>query len=539
MDNYNYQHNLGNDFNFDSQNNLIPENYFLDINKPIEENNLDDLNNFSINLIKPESPNFNIIPKNQKTKEQLLRHTGVQCYNLFGPLKPINTVIDGIMQYNINIIFYNEDTKKFSEFNDNCSYFKINLEGTFYGISNFNLFKYVCHNIQKEDKPYILISSGSCAEKIFSYCYKKNISNIYIFYIYCRKIENYLQLKGKYKELNEIFTNFNDLTTALFNNPTIIFNRPLNSSSLIFTEQYNRTYIKLHFEIIKKYFLYKTMKSNNCDQSKFLELIRNKRLYYQDLAKELLFNDDETIVRYLKSNNIATEDELRKVFNYNHNIENYISNYTVESFYYRVINKFLREGDLKSFRLLANHIAKFIYHLKEYRKKIFQSNIPTLFRSMLISREELEVYKNSIGKVICYPSFTSTSTKIDSFNPKNINSIPNPILVKLIINQNNSQQIIKISELSEYKSEEEYLCLPFSFFKITQVFCRDENNYIYLTALNSEKPLEEMYLEFMKNEKDNLDPEGLEMIQLINNNTTIILNPVLKYLIHDEINYNY
>ena len=333
-----------------------------------------------------------------------------------------------------------------------------------------------------------------------------------------------------------MFNDFNDLTTSLFKNPTI-FSYPIRSSNFIFLDEYNSTYIKLHFEIIKKYFIYKFLKSNNCDQSKFLEVVKGKNSYYKDITRELLY-DDEAIVQYFKNNKIVREEELRNVFNYNHNIENYISNYTVESFYYRYINKFLREGDLKSFRLLSNHIAKFIFHLKEYQKNIFQLNNPTLFRSMLISSQELEVYKNSIGKVICYPSFTSTSTKFNGFNPKNINSITNPVLVKLIINQNNSQQIIRISDLSKHKSEEEYLCLPFSFFKITHVYIRDENIYIYLTALNSEKPLEEMFLEFMENEKDNLDPEGLEMIQLINNDTTIILNPVLKFLIHDAIVFN-
>ena len=37
-----------------------------------------------------------------------------------------------------------------------------------------------------------------------------------------------------------------------------------------------------------------------------------------------------------------------------------------------------------------------------------------------------------------------------------------------------------------------------------------------------------MYLDFMQNEKDNLDPEGLDMIKLTNDNsTTLIINPEL------------
>ena len=38
-----------------------------------------------------------------------------------------------------------------------------------------------------------------------------------------------------------------------------------------------------------------------------------------------------------------------------------------------------------------------------------------------------------------------------------------------------------------------------------------------------------MYLDFMQNYSDNLDPEGLDMLILTNDNsTTLIINPELK-----------
>ena len=96
---------------------------------------------------------------------------------------------------------------------------------------------------------------------------------------------------------------------------------------------------------------------------------------------------------------------------------------------------------------------------------------------------------------------------------------------KIIIKQNNSPSIINIKDLSKFKNEEELLCLPFSFFKITGL---DTNSYsIYLTALYLEKPLEEVFVEFMENETDNLNLEGLDILQLDNDNN-LILNPDLK-----------
>ena len=526
------------------QNDFLPQAPFLNLNMPINESHFNFFYNINNNMQIPSLMPMPVFPDINAQLQNAPKNvnTGIQSYKIFGPLNPLNSTKGEIetIKYNINIIYYEEKMKNNIEYNRNCSFFKDNLEGTFYGINNFELFKYLCYNIQSKMKYYILICPGSCAEKLFDFCALKNINQIYIYIIYCMNRQNYLPLFYKYSRLKYIFTEFEDLHSTIFRSPTIS-NPSINSSNLIFLRDYNDTYIKLHFEIIRKYSIYKLLKDNDGNKSKFLELVNNKNTYYKNMARELLYEDDETLVYYFKMKTGTNEQNLRKVFNYNHNIKEYISNYTVESFYYEWINKFLREGDLKSFRLLSNHLAKFIYHLKEYRKKNYQSSLSTLYRSMYISKQDLQIYLNSIGKVICYPSFTSTSIEPNLFvpNPKHLEGIQNPVSVKLIIEQNNSQSIIRIKELSKYSNEEEYLFLPFSFFKITNVIIKDELNLIYLTALNSEKPIEEIFLDFMENETDNLDPEGLEMIQLINNGTTLILNPTLKKLIHEQIDFNY
>ena len=156
---------------------------------------------------------------------------------------------------------------------------------------------------------------------------------------------------------------------------------------------------------------------------------------------------------------------------------------------------------------------------------------------MYITPNEFQIYLNSIGKVICYPSFTSTSLKENSFCPFICNT--NTIKVKLVIKQNNSKSIICIRDLSQHPDEEEYLCLHFSFFKITNIVQDNGNIIIYLTALNSEKPIEEMFLEFMENETDNLDPEGLQMLRLTNEDNTIVLNKYLYLNIYSNYTFNF
>jgi len=327
----------------------------------------------------------------------------------------------------------------------------------------------------------------------------------------------------KYPKLKGVFNNFNQLKKCLLSFPSAKIEDAIKSSNLINFKDYNNIYIKMHFEIIRKYFLYKILKTNN--KQKYLEFAKKKGDYYFKIAEELLSNDEDEVIKYFQENTDENLELIKLFVKCHHNINNYVSNYTIESFYYKYLNKALREGDFDNFRRLSSHISKFIYHLLEFRKQNYQTNNQILYRNMYLSLEELNVYENSINKVICYPSFTSTSL-YDNFMPKNM---PNKQLVKLIINQNNSQSVVSISKISENPNEKEYLFLPFSFFKIQNVKLGNGKipHIINLLALNSEKPIEEMILDFILNETDNLDPEGLDMLYLTNNENTIVINPNL------------
>jgi len=480
----------------------------------------------------------NKIKGNEKKKE--ISETKIEANKIFGPLNPHQGKGSGnaillTKTYNINIIFYDENKANINDFNYYCSYFKSTLEGAFYGINDFNLFRYVSHKIHQNAKNFILICTGSYAEKIFDYCIAKGINQIYKYYIYCKHEEYYYPLMQKYINLKGILTTFDGLKQVITDNKPV-YEKHIRSSNLIFLSDYNSTFIKLHYEIVRKYSLYKLLKSKDYDNAKFLELIQNKFPYYENIARELIYNDDEAMVKFFKTVTNEPEEELRKVFNHNHDVTEYISNYTIESFYCRNINKFLRTSDFKSFRILSNHISKFIYHLYEYRKTHYQFSNSVLYRSMYITKDEFDLYLNSIGKVICYPSFTSTTIKRKAFIPFNE---MNSILVELVIQQNNSPSIISIRDFSNHPNEEEYLCLPFTFFKITNVDCSNGNNIIYLTALRSEKPIEDMFLDFFKNETDNLDPEGLEMVKLNNDGISFMLNPNLKKEVYTQFDIKY
>ena len=115
-----------------------------------------------------------------------------------------------------NILYYDENLITSSENNEICSFFKINNQGTFYGIHNFDLFKYICEKIKDSNKSFLLISSGSSSEKIFNYISDINVKEFKAYYIYCYEKAKYLPLIKKYRKLKGVYNDYNDFKNQIF-----------------------------------------------------------------------------------------------------------------------------------------------------------------------------------------------------------------------------------------------------------------------------------------------------------------------------------
>ena len=102
---------------------------------------------------------------------------------LYENISQSNNKISKSKKLNLNIIYYDEHLRDSEENSDNCSFLEMNINGTFYGCHNFKLFKIVCEKLIKSKKEFILLSSSSCAEKIFNYCSNIEKKNKRIFHI--------------------------------------------------------------------------------------------------------------------------------------------------------------------------------------------------------------------------------------------------------------------------------------------------------------------------------------------------------------------
>lgn len=158
-------------------------------------------------------------------------------------------------KYDLNILYYDENLLN-KENSDNCCFLSMNMNGTFYGCHYFDLFKIICDKIKRNKNQFILITSGSCAQKKFNYC--SNINEIREYFIFCFDEEKYKSFMNIYPKLKGIYSNFYNLIDKLYSLSPIKMNN-ISSSNLIFFEDYSRIYIKLHYEFIQKYSLYKLL----------------------------------------------------------------------------------------------------------------------------------------------------------------------------------------------------------------------------------------------------------------------------------------
>ena len=291
-------------------------------------------------------------------------------------------------KYNLNIIYYDEHLRDEEENSDNCSFIEMNINGTFYGCHNFKLFKLVCEKIKNNQKQFILISSGSAAKKIYDYC--SNINEIREYFIYCWLKDKYMPLMDQYPKLRGVYNDFSELKEKLYDINEIKMDN-IQSSNLIMFEDYSRIYIKLHYEFIRKYSLYKILKSKNLNETEFLCFIAKKYPHFLNTAKQLFPNKNESIDYFIQKTD-ESQKTLNDIFKsdnniLDNNIKEYVKNYTCESFYYKYLNRFLREGNFDDFRKLSSHVAKFIFKLYDYREKnLSNQKNSKLYRRMYLKK---------------------------------------------------------------------------------------------------------------------------------------------------------
>ena len=413
---------------------------------------------------------------------------------------------------NVNVIFY--DKGIISNLDTHLNFIKIKriVKGAIFGTDDSDLFKRVIELIKSGGSPpFILIISGSLAEQVLPEIHNEEFIRSVL--IFCFDIEKYSKLKEKYKKIKMVERDdFENIIKFLKNEKMILAQNKkgskfLKNYPLITFSEYENYFYEYH-HIISDQYSSKALNLTEEDKNNFLRYVNERK------------NDAKIIL-----------DNLKNDENFHKNI---INIYTKESPICYVLNKELRQLDIKTYYKINKYAASTLFSLYKY----YQENKKTgdvekiLYRALNLKLADILLYKVCEGEVICYPGFTSacisaiTPDKFieeeeESDNTKNkvkkkktidkdlllakkmqdeSERLPSSLGQEIaydfeeeeivqeeqkkrivdcvdIIFENNQEKdgypsAINISELSDKKFEEERLFPAFSFFKIKKVIIK-------------------------------------------------------------------
>ena len=418
----------------------------------------------------------------------------------------------------LNLIHYDENMKN-SENIDYYKRFKLNVVGGFHGINNFDIFKKYMEEMKKNKNKihYILVTSGSASEKILSYCHDfEFIKEIIIFCMYLEKYQKMYDknttLGKKYYKLKLITASYSIVEDYLskikFDKSEIDMDKQLFFTPIITYYEYKKSYFTVH-RLISYFF------DENWGNPKYEETYIKK---IKNCLNQLSENDIKE-----KDKNLITDtkENLKKSENFGADV---IKSYTGEGVCY-ILNKIMRNisiGYIGLTYFFGPYDYGFFKFLHDNPEKGLKKSVD-LTRNIKLNKLDFYSYTLSEKETICFPSFTSTSLKIDNTfcvtsNGKDVNNIDDKdcINVKMIFHYKYEKDCISpgidVSSDSVFQFEKEVLLLPFTFVKFNQFEKKDDNNYIFdFTIINRKK-----YLEFELRNK--------EVSDIKNNMDKLVLN---------------
>ena len=340
-----------------------------------------------------------------------------------------------------NVLFYDE-----SEHAD-FELIEKNVSGAFIWAMETKSLDYVLDLLKNKNsiKQFILLIPGKYCEKILKFLNDKNYLNEFGSCIIFTKNTKFNDLKNQYNIIKGILKSKKEVIKYIneYNNPYGIY----STIKLINIKKYNDSYKSFHATLSSFY-------GESFNQTP--DLYTSKIKLFQEFLEKT--HNGTNIL----SNLSAFE---------NNNMEGIIQLYTGNSIF-ASFNRWMYELDKLAYEKVGYFFASLMYNLNLYNetKNAGVKGEVTLYRGMSINYINLLPYKNYKEKVITFPSFTSTSTNVDSFtHTGNKETFGLKYIIKYNCKDNWIPTTIYIEDITECPGEEERLFLPFSFYKIINV----------------------------------------------------------------------
>ena len=386
-----------------------------------------------------------------------------------------------------NFIYHDESfLRRKEEVYSDCEFFQRHINGAFILTFDKNSFCTAMEEIKKngENEQFDLIVTGSSTIKIMEiiiiYEYLQCFKNIFIFTF---SPDKYLGLKNTNEKIKEIFFDKGELIDYIQEHNE---DRPIYQlTKLISYDDYLYKYHILHEMISEQYGKY----TEDCYNAA-ISVIQDFLYWYPQLNIEKSDNFKGTKIELL----IGTLQNFKDISS---NEKNLIKIYTRSTgSFYNDFNKWLRELDPFAYKKISWFIAALMYQLNRYGNVHGLTESKTLYRGIKMNYTDLLLYKRFEGRIVCFPSFTSSTEKkevAENFNEKDGDTLEDRkkkkvFSVIMVINYKFSNNFIysaiDISKCSDYPNEEERLFPPFTFFKLNKLNI-DYNNYTSSIELDS------------------------------------------------------
>ena len=399
----------------------------------------------------------------------------------------------------INIIFLDEkiDQNKFEKVINDFKKLDTGIQNSNIIVINSSYnFKLLLKYIKKINinNKFILIVNGRISKEILSFITDNQYNDLFINgYIYTSKSSKNVNLnvKSKSKQFYKgVCTKIGEII------------EDINKSKELFLKEK----FKIDFLLNDHY------------QNKYFDLFNILFKYYGDEQEESFCQNFIIIKNFIKKGKICEQikDNLINYFKIfmelnKQNYKSIIISYLKYNYFSKYLNILLNTKDISVYKKIGYFAGNLIYSLVKYGKK-FGKEVKTdknfYYGTQLNIIEVLDFVKFSKNK-IAFPYFLSMTTvkqlaeissnRDISQEERKKNDLFSVIInIKYIFNENNkSSFIIYVGDLSEFKNEEEYILLPFTFMAIKNI---DINSNNFTVDINCE--INENHI-FLKNIEEN------------------------------------
>ncbi|CAF0719862.1 unnamed protein product [Rotaria sp. Silwood1] len=340
-----------------------------------------------------------------------------------------------------------------------------------------------------QDERIILIVSDKLAREIIPRIHElRQVSSIYIHCLGKSTNEKWIK---QYKKVKDIVTQFNQLIDKIRFERSKRCQNQVNEPLSISLFQTN-AYHEQSNNIFNDQFIYSQLLIDTLLQLKPMKTEKNKLILQ---CKE-------------KYNGIHNELKLIQEFQENYSSDKALSWYMKDSFIYRILNEALRTQNIDLLFL-------FRFFIHDMRQEIIQNQFTSpiqVYRSQLITKEEMTSLKNSLGRLISMNSFLSTTVSRDLaiffLNQSSSSTDLERVLFEIDANPscNSTKPFGFIKSNSYFQQIEEVLFTCGSIFRIINIHRQSDGLWIIRLSLcpDNDQQLNKIFRSFKTNEKINI-----------------------------------